>query len=264
MTVAALNGMDICMMDIVNAYLNAPIKEKCYVVAGDEFGPNLKGRTLKIVHALYGLRSAGSAFQSHLATILHESLHFTACQADHNVWMLRAPNLDGIPHYEYILVYVDDVMIISYHPDGIVKGLCDHFMLKVVTNPGEEPDRYLGAMTGKYQFADGSEAWYMSADDYLSKAIPTVEEACDDKLFKKHKSPLPPDYHLQVHTLPLLDEDGTSLFMSYIGILQWAAKLGRVDLAHSVSFMSRFVMHLVKGIWKPFCVSLDILRDTFG
>jgi hypothetical protein len=118
--------------------------------------------------------------------------------------MRPAPNLDGIPHYEYILVYVDDVMIILYHPDGIVKGLRDHFTLKVVSNPGEEPDRYLGAMIGKYQFSDGSEAWYMSADDYLSKAIPTVEEACDNKLFKKHKLPLLPDYHPKVDTSPLL------------------------------------------------------------
>jgi hypothetical protein len=45
-TVAALNGMDIKMTNIGNAYLNAPIKEKCYVVAGDEFGPDLKGQTL--------------------------------------------------------------------------------------------------------------------------------------------------------------------------------------------------------------------------
>jgi hypothetical protein len=64
----------------------------------------------------------------------------------------------------------------------------------------------------------------MSADDYLSKAIPTVEEGCDDKLYKKHKSPLPLDYHPEVDTSPLLDDDGTSRYASYIGILQWATE----------------------------------------
>jgi hypothetical protein len=80
----------------------------------------------------------------------------------------------------------------------------------------------------------------MSADDYLSKAIPTVEEACDEKLNKKYTLPLPPEYHPKLDTSPLLNKDGISLYASYIGILQWAAKLGRVDLAHSVALLSRF------------------------
>jgi hypothetical protein len=89
-------------------------------------------------------------------------------------------------------------MVISGNPDGIIASLHDHFLLKVVSDPGKEPDRYLGAMMEKYQFADGSVAWYMSTDNYLSKAIPTFEEGCDDKLYKKHESPLPPDYHPEV------------------------------------------------------------------
>jgi hypothetical protein len=87
MMLAALNDLDICMTDIGDAYLTAPITEKCYVVAGDEFGPDLKGRTLKIVHALNGLKSSGAAFRLHLVSVIRESLHFTACQADPDVWM---------------------------------------------------------------------------------------------------------------------------------------------------------------------------------
>jgi hypothetical protein len=242
MMLAALNDLDICTTDIGNTYLTAPIMEKCYVVAGDEFGPNLKGRTLKIVRALYGLKSSGAAFRLHLALTLRESLHFMACQADPDVWMHHANKVNSTPYYEYILVYVDDVMVILGNPDGIIASLCNHFLLKeVVSNPGKEPDRYLvGAMIGKYQFAHGLVAWYMSANDYLSKAIPAVEEGCDDKLYKKHKSPLPPDYHPKVDTSPLLDDYGTSLYASYIGILQWATDLGCIDLAHSVSLMSHF------------------------
>jgi hypothetical protein len=241
MLLAALNDLDIQMTDIGNTYLTAPIMEKCYVVAGGEFGLALKGRTLKIVRDLYGLKSSGAAFRSHLASILCESLDFMACQADPDVWMHRANKADVTPYYKYILVYVDDVMAISGNPNGIIiASLHNHFLLKVVSNPGKEPDRCLGSMIGKYQFTDGSVAWYMSADDYLSKAIPTVEEGCDDKLYKKHKSPLPLDYYLKVDTLPLLDDGGTSLYTSYIGILQWAVELGHIDLPHSVSLMSRF------------------------
>jgi hypothetical protein len=69
--------------------------------------------------------------------------------------MRQANKVDGTLYYEYILVYVDDVMVISGNPDGISASLRNHFLLKVVSDPAKEPDRYLSAMIGKYQFADG-------------------------------------------------------------------------------------------------------------
>jgi hypothetical protein len=118
-------------------------------------------------------------------------------------------------------------MVISGDPDVVIRLLKEHFLLKIISDPAAMPKRYLGAVIGKYQFADRCQAWYhMSADDYQSKAIPTVKEACDEKLNKKYTSPLPP---------------GVSLYASYIGILQWwATELGRIDLAHSVALLSRF------------------------
>jgi len=46
---AGLNDLEVQLMDIGNAYLTAPTAEKCYVAAGDKFGPESKGRVLKIV-----------------------------------------------------------------------------------------------------------------------------------------------------------------------------------------------------------------------
>jgi hypothetical protein len=52
--VAGLNGLDIHLTDIRNAYLTAPVTKSYYVVAGNKFGPNFRGRLLKIVRALIG------------------------------------------------------------------------------------------------------------------------------------------------------------------------------------------------------------------
>ncbi len=82
---AALNDMDVCLTDIGNAYLTAPTMEKCYVVAGDEFGPELKGWLLKTIQALYGLKSTSATFHAHLALILHHIMGFTPCEADPDV-----------------------------------------------------------------------------------------------------------------------------------------------------------------------------------
>jgi len=240
LSLAGLNELEVCLTDIGNAYLMAPTTEKCYVVAGNEFGLELKGRVLKIVWALYGLKSARAAFHTHLAAILQNVLKFQPCKADPDVWMRVAMKLDGTRYYEYALCYVDDIMVVSANPDDVIKELREHFVLKEVTDPGKSRQRYLGAVISRYPFKDGSLAWYMLAEEYLSRAIPTVEAEWEEKLYKKASSPLPNDYHLETDTTPLLSLDDCQLFASYIGILQWAVELARIDLTQAVSLMARF------------------------
>ena len=62
-TLAALNDLEVLSADIQNAYLSAPIKEKYYVIAGDEFSDKYRGRPCKVVRALYGLPMAGNNFR---------------------------------------------------------------------------------------------------------------------------------------------------------------------------------------------------------
>ncbi len=138
------------------------------------------------------------------------------------------------------LCYVDDVLIISMDPDGIANELKEHFVLKEVLDPAKQRQRYLGATIGKYDFLDGSYGWYMLAKEYLSCAIPAMEATWDNKLYQKASSPLMGDYHPELDISPLLSDDDTLLFTSYIGILQWAVELGQIDLTQSVSLMSRF------------------------
>jgi hypothetical protein len=56
--IASLNNLNVLAADVQNAYLNAT-KEKCYTIAGPEFGPENEGRPVLITRALYGLRSSG-------------------------------------------------------------------------------------------------------------------------------------------------------------------------------------------------------------
>ncbi len=154
--------MDVFLTNIGNAYLTAPTMEKCYVVAGNEFGPELKGQLLKIIQALYGLKSASATFHAHLASILCHVMGFTPCEADPNMWMRPAQKLDGSLYYEYVLCYVDNVLILSLNPDGIADELKEHFVLKEVLDPSTKREWYLRATIGKFKFSDGSYAWYVS------------------------------------------------------------------------------------------------------
>ncbi len=61
LTIASLNDLEVKVGDVLNAYITAPVKEKMWTILGPEFGHDA-GRSAVIVHALYGLKSAGTAF----------------------------------------------------------------------------------------------------------------------------------------------------------------------------------------------------------
>jgi hypothetical protein len=49
---------------------------------------------------------------------------------DPDVWLRPACKATGEKHYEYVLCYVDDVLVISASPDGIMKSIQERFKLK--------------------------------------------------------------------------------------------------------------------------------------
>jgi hypothetical protein len=85
-----------------------------------------------------------------------------------------------------VLVYVDDLLVISERPEEILTRLSEEqrYRLKDVGTP----TRFLGAKIGKKTF-DGLEYWYLSAEAYLEKALNTVEERFGklDTLFGKSR-----------------------------------------------------------------------------
>jgi Reverse transcriptase (RNA-dependent DNA polymerase) len=83
---ASFNNLKVLVGDVQKAYLNAPTEERCYCISGQEFGCNNVGRPVKIIRALYGLRSSGARLRDHMAATLLE-LRFKNCLADLNVYL---------------------------------------------------------------------------------------------------------------------------------------------------------------------------------
>ena len=74
---------------------------------------------------------------------------FLSCLADLDVWRQPAISQDGNEYYEYLLVYVDDMIAMSINPIDIIKTLQDepyNYRLKDIG----PPKRYLGATVGQY------------------------------------------------------------------------------------------------------------------
>ena len=125
-TIAALNGLDVIMSDVGNAYLNARTSEKVYGIAGMEFGEQDVGKVCVIVRALYGLKSSGAAWRSHFANDLRDK-GFVSTLADQDVWLRPATKRNGHEYFEYILVYVDDLLTISENAAQVTQQLVNDY-----------------------------------------------------------------------------------------------------------------------------------------
>jgi hypothetical protein len=84
LTIAALNDLEVKTSDVQNAYLTAPCEERIWTQLGPEFGLD-QGKKAIIVRALYGLKSAGSSFQRHLADCMR-MIGYHSCKADPDLW----------------------------------------------------------------------------------------------------------------------------------------------------------------------------------
>ena len=250
LTLASLNGMIVLTADIQNAYLHANCREKIYIVAGKEFGSNC-GKTMIITKALYGLKSSGAAFRALLAEQL-DAIGYTATRGDPDVWYRMVKNGDR-KYYEYVLVYVDDLLVVSFDPQQTMDELSQTFKFK--QGSIKTPDSFLGA---QLHFNDNRNCWIISSEKYIKAACDTVKDKMEqrhkiipyndkepdkDFTFPDHKkrrctTPINSSYRPELDQSRELDTDEITFYQELIGILRWTVELGRCDILLEVSLLS--------------------------
>ena len=245
-TYAALNDLQVFAADIHNAYLQAPSSQKDYVVCGPEFGIENIGKVALIHRALYGGKSVGRDFRNHLRSCMHH-LDFQPCLADPDVWMRLAKKGDGSPYDDYVLLYVDDALVVSDNAESILRNEIGRYFELKEASIGP-PKMYLGAGIRKVKLDNGVDAWAASSSQYIQAAVRNVEEYIEKSHDKQWKIPNKVETPMQLTYRPKLDvseelsPSDTAYYQSPIGILQWIVELGRVDVCLEVSMMSS---HLV-------------------
>ena len=242
--IAALNDLDILSGDIQNAYLTAPNREKVWIRAGDEFKyvsgmQDLIGKILIVTRALYGLKSAGASFRAFLAEKL-DSMSFKSSVADPDVWLRPAVKPDKEEYYEYILVYVDDIISVSHAPMDIMNEITNTFKFK--GDKCAEPDIYLGARLQKRSVGNKS-CWTMTSVDYINAGVKNLEEVLKNKRWrmpKKATTPMTAGYVPELDISDELNAEDTQFYQELIGMLRWATEIGRVDILHEISILSQY------------------------
>ena len=126
--IPALNDLYIHSEDIENFQLKYPCKEKIWTRAGHKFGQD-KGKVFITVMEFYGLKSSGAAFREFFAEQL-DNIGFKSSIADPDVWIRPTTKAYGENYYEFILVYVDNLLAIIQYAVSVIREVVEKFKLK--------------------------------------------------------------------------------------------------------------------------------------
>jgi hypothetical protein len=218
LTYAALLGLPVWGGDIRNVYLQAPSSEKHFIICGPEFGFDYVGRVALVRHALYGGKVAGRDFWHHLWDCMGH-LGFSSSRADPNVWIRLPKQSTGEEYYEYLLLYVNDVLVISECAEQVLRlEIGQHFVL--CKESIGMPSNYLGGKLQEVTLENGVVAWAFGSCQYVQLAVKNVEEhfqAKEEKLPYKAPTPLSSGYCPEIDNSPELNDNNATYYHSLMG-----------------------------------------------
>ena len=191
-------------------------------------------------------------------------LGFTSSRADPDVWFRLSKRSSGEEYYKYVLLYVNDVLVISEKAEAVLrKEIGKDWVLKEESiGP---PSKYLGGKLREVTLDSGVKCWAFGSCQYVQAAVNNVVEHLrkkgnyvPDHLRQKgmklpiaaHQAkqgcslpynapnPLSTGYCPETDVTPELGEHDASYYHTLVGILRWIVELGRVDIDVEVSMMS--------------------------
>jgi hypothetical protein len=176
-------------------------------------------------------------------TLTSPEFGYRQSRGDPDVYLRRRTRPKDQDYYEMVLVFVDDILCISHEPKEFMDRLGKVYDLRESVG---EPKLYLGSNISKEQLPTGTMAWAMSSDSYVKNMLSTVKEILKEKgrelrtTQRRGRTPLPANYKPELDISRELDTVEISEYLQLIGMLRWAVKLGRIDIALETALMSQY------------------------
>jgi hypothetical protein len=158
--------------------------------------------------------------------------------------MRPALKADGSEYYEYVLLYTDDLLVISENGEKLIRDHVGKYF-EIKDKSVGPPKIYLGGHMREVTLENGQTAWAFGSSQYVKAAVKNVEEYLEKrgaKLVSKAETPVQTSYRPELDVSSELGSVEAAYYQSLIGILHWIVELGRVDICLEVSVMSS---HLV-------------------
>jgi hypothetical protein len=195
---------------------------------------------MKVVWHWFGAHYMEEKLKVAIFGITSVTLGFISSCAEPNVWLRLSKQSTGEEYYEYILLYVDNLLVISENAESVLwKEIGQHLVLwDESIGP---PPQYLGGKLPEVTIRNGTKVWAFGSCQYVQSAVRNVEDhltKAREKLPYKAPTPLSSWYCLEIDVSPELGEDDAFYLHSLDGVLWWIVELGRVDTGVEVSTMS--------------------------
>ena len=114
------------------------------------------GKVAIMHRAVYGGKMSGRDFSNYLRSFMY-FINFTSCPADPRVWMRPAIKSDGTKCYDYVLLYVDDALVVSENAESVLRNELERYF-ELKEESIRPPDHYLGSKVRKVQLENGVNA----------------------------------------------------------------------------------------------------------
>ena len=250
----AIRDLELELMDVETAYLNAPLKERVYMKQPQGFhqGPNNAVWLLK--KALYGLRQSGREWHLHVDQFIR-SLGFARCAADQCVYLRTSRS--GRPIF--ILLYVDDIPSAFASEDRaeweeIKRAFADKYKIKFLG----EADWFLGMAIARDRktktllLHQKSYAETVLEEFGMEECRGVASPGAQDELCKQH-CPTTPEEIAAMRRIP---------YRQAVGSLMYLSNCTRPDLAHAVQLVAQFAQNPGETHWRAVIQILRYLSST--
>jgi hypothetical protein len=143
-------------------------------------------------------------------------------------------------HYEYVAMYVDDILLYSKDPLQVINELKKDYLLKGIG----QAEYCLGGdvmeLDGTWR-KEGINITAISAKMYVTNVV-SKSEAIFECGFKEHKLPMEASYHLESDSSDLCGPREASIYRGLIGSANWMITLGRFDIHYATGALAHFSM----------------------
>lgn len=204
------------------AFLNLPLDEEIFMTQ-PEFFDDGSGRVCKLQRALYGLKQASRMWNERFNRFMLK-IHFKRCLSDHCLYMQI---MDGLVCY--VLLYVDDLLIVSSDIDcidAVKRKLSREFEMTDVGNV----DTFLGIHIERDKAKCNIT---MSQTNYFEKVLQKFSMDVCKSVFT------PIESGIDLHTLET-NAHCNAPYRELMGCLTYATMTIRPDLCAATNYYSRF------------------------
>ena len=230
--IASLNNMEIHQMDVKTAFLNGELDEEIYMEQPEGFVvQGQENKVCKLVKSLYGLKQAQKQWHEKFDhTMLSHGFKINECEKC--VYIKTFAN-----SCVFVCLYVDDMLIMGTSKDVIMSTK------KLLSSIFDMKDLGLADVILGIQIKRNNEGYILTQSHYVDKIL----NKYDQSNCKVAVTPFDVNCKLKKNTRDAVSQ---LQYSQVIGSLMYLMNATRLDIAYSVSRLSRYTSNPGKDHWE--------------